>query len=486
MNQLLQNRYNELGTEQRSELRHELKDSPMALKLIGILEQKKDKKINMIEVIGLLYGNETGFEVRRNRYFKLRRLLLDRMEIQGTDEKRSSGKLLPLEKKLFECRQLVSENHFQLAKQQLRELVNECRERNIFEIYPEAVSQLIYCNLAMNVLKENQKLADELVEASKLLHDLRLMQAIVRKLYSHVVARSHTHVHEALAHLRRIAIRRKNFPRYRLFYHFTVITNTSGIPGGSTKATARHFTSLKRLLEKHPGMPAGYYEANAATILQFYLNMAEGTHYFMKGNVPACYRLFKEAWSIQDRTPNLRIRRSESSFSNRIAIEIATGRFRDALKTAEELIEFQKEQHQEEKRLKGFADMAMIYTYSWPTLTCKDPDFIKGKLREYISSLKKNDSPQLTEALTTQAVFLFLNKEFREASKIAKQTAVMKMFSAMGLEIYNELLLLTDRSTAAEIDALKKKTEVTLHHAVSSDLVISMKRAMNLVKLVEK
>lgn len=41
MNQLLQLKYNELGTEEKHDLRHRLKDSPIALKLIDHLEQKK-------------------------------------------------------------------------------------------------------------------------------------------------------------------------------------------------------------------------------------------------------------------------------------------------------------------------------------------------------------------------------------------------------------------------------------------------------------
>jgi hypothetical protein len=486
MNQVLRERYTALGAEEKQQVKFRLKDSPRALKLISFLEQRKDRKVNTMEVVRFLYADSSDeFSVLRNRFFKLRKQLLEMME--GGEQKSDGGskELLPLEQKLYHCRKLVSENHFQIARKELKELVAECREQQIFEIYSEAVGQLIYCNLAMNVLKENEKLSDELVLASKLLHDMRVMQSLGRKSYYCVHSREFAKIHVHIRHMRRIAIRRKHYPRFRLFYHFTVITNTAGLPGVSTKAIARHFTSLKRLMEKHPGTPAGFYEPNWAKIMQFYLHVAEGTHHYMKGNVNACYRLFKEAWEIQDKTPNLRIRKSESHFSNRIAIEVATGRFKEALKTAEDLIEFQKEQHQEEKRLKGYADIAVIYTYAWPTLVCKDTDFIRDKLKQYISVLRKNDSVQLNDALTIQAVFLFLAGDYRNANKVAKIPGVMKLFSGMGVGVYNDLLQLSLRSSREEIGNVKEKAQQLLHRSVSSDHVLTAKRALNLIRKLE-
>jgi hypothetical protein len=487
MNQLLQNRYNELGREEVFQLRHRLADSPRALLLLDLLEKKRDKKINLIDAVAFIYKGETeSFETLRNRFFKLRKQTIELLN--KTDETTSSNGivLLPLEEKLYRCRHLISQNHFQLAKMELRQLIQECRKQNVFEILPEALSQMIYCNMAMNVLKENERLIVELTDASKLLDDLRHAQAISRKVYMLVLARQYAKVSVMLRQMRRLAIVRAGFPRFRIFYHFTVVGYTIGVPAFSNKAHARHLTSVKRLLEKNPGMPSGYYEPNGTAIMQFYLLMAEGTHLYMKGDIAGAYNNFKDSWEIMERTPNLRIRKSESFFSNRIAIEVATGRYREALKSAEDLIDFQKEQRQEEKRLKGFADMAMIYTYSWPVLKCPNPDFLINQLKTYITLLKRNDSPILSDGLSTQAIFHFFCGDFKTTKKVMSHKEAQDVFHRMDLKIYLEILALSPASSYEKISEIKKELDRLLHEAVSADRVFSMRRAMMMVKCLEE
>jgi hypothetical protein len=487
MNQLLQNRYNELGPDEIFQLRHKLADSPRALLLFDLLEKRRDKKININDAVGFIYKNENeSFEKLRNRFFKLRKQVIS--YLGETDVRKTSGgfALLPLEEALFKCRQLISENHFQLARNELRQLISECRKQNIFELEPEALSQLTYCNMAMNVLKENEKLLGEISEASLLLNDLRHAQAISRKIYHHVLSKQYGKITPLIRQLRRLAIARSGFPRFRMLYHFTVVAYTIGIPGFSTRAHARHLGSLKKLIVKYPGMPAGYYEPNGATLMQFYLLMAEGTHLFMKGDVNACYKFFKESWEIMERTPNLRIRKADSYFGNRIAIEIASGKYRDALKTADDLIEFHKEQRQEEKRLKGYAEMAIIYSYAYPSLKCPNPEFLLSQLKSYVSVLRKNESPLLADGYSTLAIFYFMNADWKAAKKIMEIEEAREVFRKMNLDVYNKLLVMSPSTPAAEIAALKTVIEKQMHQAVSSDMVFSTRRAMNLLNFLEQ
>jgi hypothetical protein len=486
MNQLLQNRYNELGPEEIAQLRHKLADSPRALLLFDLLEKRRDKKINISDAVSFIYKDQAeNFETLRNRFFKLRKQVIEYIG----ENRKSTGSggftLLPLEEALYKSRQLISENHFQLARNELKILINECRKQNILELLPDAISQLIYCNMAMNVLKDNEKLLDEISDASLLLNDLRHAQASSRKIYHYVLSKQYDRIPAVLRQLRRLAIMRAGFPRFRMLYHFTVVGYTIGIPGFSTRAHARHLGALKKLMAKHPGMPAGYYEPNGAALMQFYMLMAEGNHLFMKGDVAACYKYFLASWEIMERTPNLRIRRADSYFGNRIAIEIATGRYREALKTAEDLIEFQKEQRQEEKRLKGFAEMAVIYSYAYPLMKCPNPEFLTSQLKSYVSVLKKNDSTMLPEGLSTLAIFYFMNGDWKAAKKIMQGEETQRVFQRMNLGVYNKLLVMSPASGAAQITELKAEIEKQLHKAVSSDMVFSLRRALNLLQLLE-
>jgi tetratricopeptide (TPR) repeat protein len=487
MNQLLQNRYNDLGSDEIFQLRHKLADSPRALLLLDLLEKRRDKKINISDAVDFIYKNESeNFETLRNRFFKLRKQVIGYIADNGGTKTTGGFTLLPLEETLYKSRQLISENHFQLAKVELKQLITECRRLNIFELLPDALSLLTYCNMAMNVLKENDKLLDEISDASLLLNDLRHAQASSRKIYQCVLSKQYAAIPSILRQLRRLAIVRAGFPRFRLLYHFTVVGYTIGIPGFSTRAHARHLGALKKLIAGYPGMPAGYYEPNAATLMQFYLLMAEGNHLFMKGDVAASYNYFRESWEIMERTPNLRIRKADSYFSNRIAIEIATGRFREALKTAEDLIEFQKEQRQEEKRLKGYAEMAAIYSYSFPSMKCPNPDFLMSQLKSYVSILRKNESPLLGDGLSTLAIFCFMNGEWKAANKLMQEEATQTIFKKMNLDIYNKVLIMTPATPADKIAELKIVIEKQLHKAVSTDMVFAIRRALNLLLFLEE
>jgi hypothetical protein len=485
MNQLLQNRYNELGPDELFQLRHKLSDSPRALRLIELLEKRRDKKININDAVDFIYKGEDGnFETLRNRFFKLRKQVIELCTEQSNGNASSGISLLPLEEQLYKCRQLVSENHFQLARNELRQLISECRRQNIFELLPDALGQLIYCNMAMNVLKDNEKLLNEISDASELQNDLRQTQASSRKIYLYAVSRQYQLIPAVLRQMRRMAIMRSGFPRFRMLYHFTIVGYTIGVPGFTTRAHARHLSSLKKLLEKFPGMPAGYYEPNGSALMQFYMLTAEGTHLYMKGDVASCYKFFSESWEIMERTPNLRIRKAESYFSNRIAIEVATGRYREALKTAEDRIEFQKEQRQEEKRLKGFAEMATIYSYAYPTLKCPDPEFLTGQLKNYVSLLRKNDSASLHDGQTILAIFYFLNAEWKACKKIMDDAGCRNVFSSMKLDIYNELLVMSPATPLEKIELLKIEIEKQLHKVVSSDHVFSIRRALILLNFL--
>lgn len=487
MNQLLQSRYNGLGADEIFQLRHKLADSPRALLLFDLLEKRRDKKINISDAVDFIYkGEKESFETLRNRFFKLRKQVIEYFEDNGAKKTVGGFSLLPLEESLYKSRQLISENHFQLAKTELKQLITECRRLNIFELLPEALSQFIYCNMAMNTLKDDEQLFDELTNSSILLNDLRQAQTSARKVYHCVMTKQYALIPALLRQLRRLAIVRAGFPRFKLLYHFTIAVHTVGIPGFSTRAHARHLGALKKLMIKYPGMPAGYYEPNGAALMQFYLLSAEGTHLFIKGDVATCYKYFRESWDIMERTPNLRVRKSDSYFGNRISIEIAIGRYREALKTAEDLIEFHKEQRQEEKRLKGYAEMAVVYSYAYPLLKCPNPEFLTSQLKSYVSVLRKNESTMLADGLSTLAIFYFMNGDWKAAKKLMEMPITQEVFNKMNLGIYNKLLVMSPNSGADKISEIKAEIEKLLHKAVSSDLVFSLRRALNLLSLLNE
>lgn len=487
MNNVLQSGYDQLRSEEKKNVRQRLADSPRAIMLLDFLEERKGKKFNTVEAVNTVYSDERDeeFTTLRNRFFKLRKHIIE--TLGHRDEGTATGAvLMPLEEELFRCRQLISQNHFTQASKQLKALIATCKQLNVFELMPEAYNQLVYTNLAMNNFKEHESNLNNLESSSKLLDDLRSMQVMSRRVYLAAITRDTQEVTKQLQAMRRVVLRRSAFPRYELFYHFVVVTNSPSVPGYSGKGHARHLASLKKLMTKFPDMPAGNYEPNGAALMQYYLLVADGSHHFMRGDVQSCYNLFKESWDIMERVPNLKLRKSESNFKNRIAIEVATGRFRDAVKTAHDLIEFQKENKNEEKRMNGYAELAVVYSYAYPQLKCPDPEFLSRQLKTFTALLKKEKSRQLGDGQSTQAIFAFMNKDWKMAGTISKAETAQRVFDSMDLGIYNELLVMNPSTPSEKVKDLKKRLQNMLDKSFSSDRVYSLKRALSLLKILEE
>jgi hypothetical protein len=471
MNNVLQSGYDLLRAEEKRDLRQRLADSPRAILLLDFLEDRKGKKFNTVDAVNTVYGDEREeeFTTLRNRFFKLRKHIIETLD-QNSGNAGAGVSLLPLEEELFRCRQMIGQNHFQQADKHLKVLIAECKRLNVFELLPEAYNQIVYANLALNNFREHERNLRDLEESSKLLDDMRSMQVMSRRIYLGAITRNTKEVVKQLQAMRRIVLRRSAFPRYELFYHFVVVTNAPSVPGYSGKGHARHLASLKKLIAKHPGMPSGHYEPNGAALMQYYLLVADGSHHFMRGDVQTCYNLFKESWDIMERIPNLKLRKSESNFKNRIA---------------HDLIEFQKENKNEEKRMSGYAELAVVYSYAYPTLKCPDPEFLARQLKAFTSLLRREKSVQIGDGLSTQAIFAFMNKDWKLAKSLMQNKSAQEVFSSMDLDIYNEVLILSPASGAGKIKEVKKRAQTLLDKSFSSDRVYSLRRVVNLMGILE-
>lgn len=488
MNNLLQSEYEQLRAAEKSDLRRRLADSPRAILLLDFLEERKGKKINTVDAVHTIYADESDeeFTTLRNRFFKLRKHVISTIS-QHPGEGNSSGiTLLPLEEELYRCRQMIGANHFAQVGKQLKALITECKRLNVFELLPEAYNLLVYSNLAVNNFRDYERILQEMEESSKLLDDLRTIQAFARRIYLGAVTRDADGVEKHLQGMRRVVLRRADYPRFELYYHFIAVTITPSVPGYSGKGHARHLAALKKLMTKHPGMPAASYEPNGTSLMQYYLLVADGAHHFMRGDVNTCYNLFRESWEIQERIPNLKLRRSESHFKNKIAIEVATGRFRDAVQTAHTLIDFQKEHKNEEKRLSAYSELANIYSYAYPSLKCPDPEFLARQLKLFTALLKREKSVQLGDGLSTQAIFAFMNRDWKLAKSIMQIESARQVFHSMNLDSYIEILCMSPATPAEKIREVKKSVQSMLDKVVASDRVFSLKRALSLITMLEQ
>lgn len=493
MNNLIREEYLRLPVVTRQQLQREFSDSPKMLRLLRLLEQSADKKFGVHEAVSYVYEDEEkkeSFEVLRNRFFKLRKKLAEALERKGsgTEEGEVSGiNLLPLEQEYYRCRALIQNNHYQEARRRLEKLASECWRMNIFELLPDTINQLIYCNFALNVFRDNKSLYKQFEDASALLAALNEQRLCARKAYEQVATHGYIRARPFVGRMKVIAQQHKNYPRFEMYYQFSAFTLGTGTYGNDVRVLARHYNRIRELIQRHPDIPPAFYEQHAAEMIQYYLHTAQGFYAFQRGDVEECYRCFMESWNIAEATPGFRIKKSDSQYSNRITIEIATGRFSEALATAEELLEFLKDQKEEERRLKAYAEMVQVYTYAYPKLKPASPEFLLRKMDEYLKVLKSDKDPMYGRQLGMKAVLLLHLGEIKQAVKIGLQPEAIAGFEAQRVPVYTEIFRMAGRHhTPAELQALRKKIEVDYGKSKDAGTTYTLKRALVLVDQLAK
>lgn len=483
MNTLLQDRFSGLSSLRLQELKNRSQSAPKHAELIRFLELKKQKRFTTTEIVEYLYPDaQIKFETRRNRYFKLRKEFLEWMESGGESTNATAIKLLEGEERFLECRRLVSENHLQLALNKLNDLLDYARKLNIFEIISDALALKMYVLMALSKLSEANKTADELITESEILKDFHVAQALSRKAYLVAVGRDRKKTTAYLQRLLALSRKHKAHPRFRMMYHFSSFANLSTFPGSTNASTLRHLSAIKKILKQTPEMPANAYEPNGSEIIEYHLSIGESTLRFMRGDLDECYELYVRAGKLQDTVPNLRWRKSESFYANKVMIEIATNRLKEALQTCDDLITFHKDQSHDAGRNKGYVLKALVYTYGYPNLNCKDPDFLIERAKTYIKVNEKAANKVDVEAKYHLAVFLFMLGRTEEARKLIRDPEVMQVVNASGAPVYYDLLHLSNASTQEEIQLLRSRIKQEINAAVSTDVVYSLQRAERLLE----
>ena len=183
MNKELLDSYKKLGETARAEARMRLKDSPVGLRLFEFLDACNKNNFKNREVVEVIYKEElsgTAYGILENRYFKLRKKLLQEyFSSSGNKEE----VLAEQEKELLRCKELINKNLREKAYHRLAALEKECREKNIFELLPAVLDQMIFCNQAVNRLERNGILFQRLKTANSALYDMTRCNMLARKIY---------------------------------------------------------------------------------------------------------------------------------------------------------------------------------------------------------------------------------------------------------------------------------------------------------------
>jgi hypothetical protein len=483
MNHLLSQRFHALNSSRKAQLRRVLKDSPMALRLLDFLVNTKKEKPSTLEVVQFVYGPATGelpLNVQQNRFFKLRKKVLALMD--HVDEKGDPVEgVLPLERRLFHSRELVNDNFFEQAQKELSGLVADLWSANVFEWLPEALHLQVICRRALNVKEALPSLLNDLENAAQLQFEFRRMQATGGRLFEATMAQNSELAQKEFAKMSSVSQRFSQYPRFALVYHLAAVNNMPFWVGYSSRAHMRHINVLKRIVEIHPEMPGNTFERNAGPILRYYIAMALSTASMYKGEIREAHAQAVIAWEILSQTPNMRLKKTESHYHNKASIEVTVGKYRDAIQTMEELIEFLKVQNQDARRLQAYSKLATTYTYAYPSILCPDPQFLLNRLEDYIALMRQQHAPQISEALCTKAIFCWMNGRHDEAKNIALLPETVPIFDVPGFGMFKDLLTLGQNPSDAERQRVIRIFEQEIRTSDRGDVIESCKRGLRLL-----
>lgn len=490
MNNFIRESYLRLPEVSRQNIRRHFSDSPKMMLLLDFLEHVKQKNFSVHEAVAAVYGEEEqteSFHVLRNRFFKLRKKLAQALETGIESNPVSDVLLLPLEEEYFRCRTLIQNTFFNDARNRLEQLIRTCWEKNVFELLPDALSQIIFCSAPLNSFSDNPRYYKELKEASALLNAVHMQRLYARQAYEATALYGYKKAREYVSKMQPIAKQYSKYPRFELYYQFTAFTLGASTHGNDFRVLARHQKRVHELTALHPDIPVGFYEPHSSELIRYMMANAEGMYAYLRGDIENCYQHMLESWKIAEQVPGLRVRKSDSQYSNRVAIEIATGRYHDALKTADEMLRFLKDQKDEKKRLKAYGEMLLTYTYAFPKLRPPNPEFLIQKTAELLRLFRKTKSLYYNELLLAHVVFLLQNGYPAEAQKLFRLPEFPEALKQEDMLVYGEIITFAiKKKTTLRAADIRKKLESNYSNLRDVSKTASLQRGLRLLDFLEE
>lgn len=487
MNKLLIDKFQQLDLSNKEKLFKKIKYSDKINKLLNFIEKNGTRNFNSLEAVKYIYEKEledVSITVLQNRYFKLRKKTLD--ELDSLNENTSFKNINKEEDALYYCKNLVRKNDHTTAVKEFHALAKECWKKNIFELLPDIYHSLSYCNQVLNDHAENNKIFKLFKNGNFLVNELRKQQLLSKQAYHFCVTKGFPATRNYLYKMRQIADRNSEYPRFKLNYHFSSFTLGIISFGNKLHASARHFNELQKLRNKNPDIPILNFEPEHKMTTEYYLQISKASFEYFRGDLEQSHEAMIKSWGIMEGNPILKKRKSENHYRNKMHIEIACEKFKEAVKTCHELLEYQREQKKYDNQLLAYAEMAQVYVYSYPLKIIDNPEFLLEKLNLFLNKLKRKDPQRLLgEIYTLKASMLFVLKRYDEALNTFKIKSCKKFCESIGLSLFNDFFLLPFEKSEKKINQLKHNIHKELFKNPTYKIQSELKWMLKMVDYVK-
>lgn len=253
MNKELYKAYKDLSQVQQTNLKHKFKDSPLVLRFIEFLAENTEPDFKTAKAVAYIYKGvpkEEEYKVLENRYFKLRKKLFDALSQKGNEVTRED---LPEEEALLNhCKHMIAIGNKREAYKLLTNLEKICWERNIFELLPSVLDNMIFCNQGFNELNKNKVLYKDLEKAIELQYDMNRALMIIRQVYEAFFTKGHGADKSLLATLKELADKHRDYPRFIMAYHYVSVSYklSSMDYANNMQVISRHLSEFKAMYQK--------------------------------------------------------------------------------------------------------------------------------------------------------------------------------------------------------------------------------------------
>lgn len=490
MNKKFYDDYKKLNEIETSELSFKFKDSPVGLKLIDFLQKCNNRNYKNSDAVAFVYTNDkdkNAYSVLENRYFKLRKKIHD--ELLKATSAEQTGELLTEEQLiLYRNKNLTSATNKEGAYKELIELEKACWKKNIFELLPDIIDQLIFFNQSFNRLERNKLLFERQELAIDLQHDINRCQFLSRKVYEINFIKGIKFAKQELSILKDLAEKHKEYPRFLMCYHHISLYYKLGSQDylHYQQVVSRHLTAFKKLFALNPETPLLSYKVNYTKFQHFHFNHITMFYHFNRCEFEEAHHFMKDSWDLVHNNDSvLKIYKTESLYFNLATSQCMAGRFDEANDTTNLFVAFLKENNQLDNLSFAYVQKARIVSDTYPQTYKMDFDFLMNQVEEYIKKVRKTDNvlASLEDTLVLKIKFLIIKKQFEKAEKILQDKVVQKYLDQVhALDLMTELIDNSASSKNKLLEDLSKKTQQRKHKATTPGEFMHLNWIQNHIK----
>ncbi len=478
MNKKLYDDFKKLNEIESSELNFKFKDSPVGLKLIDFLKNCTNRNFKNSDAVSFIYAEsreKSEYAVLENRYFKLRKKIHDEL-LKSTSDNQTGEFLTKEQLVLYRNKNLTSGTNKEGAYKELMELEKECWKKNIFELLPDIIDQLIFLNQSFNRLERNVVLFERLEKAINLQYDIYRCQFISRKLYEINYTKGIKFAKNELATIKELSEKNKEYPRFLMCYHHISLYYKLGSQDylHFQQVVSRHLTAFKKLFAKNPEIPLLSYKVNYTKFQHFHFNHITMFYHFNRCEFNEAYHFMKDSWDLVHNNDSvLKMYKTESLYFNLATSQCMASRFTEANDTINLFVAFLKENNQFDKLSFAYVQKARIVSDTYPQTFKMDFNFLLDQVDEYLKKVKKAENvlASFEDTLALKIKLLIIKQEYEKASKILVERDIRTYLEQVGVhDLMVELIQVLEGSASVKnklLDDLSKKVQQRRHKATT-------------------